>query len=309
MERPKEAMMRQALAVIVGLLCLSCSTRPSPRGPVFVLRPIPTTPTDHLPDRDAVKHDADVIAKRFALFGYRQLRVLPVEDGISIQFPRSVDDSQVADVIGRSGALAFCLVEDERSTYDALKTIDDAFRGTARGKEATLLSYVLTIGGDFGVEERDYPVLYRMLEASRPNWPVGFEFLFGPTERQEGSEVRRLYMLKTEPEMYGPVIEDALPEPYRGSEPGLRNTWIVSLKLAHNDAAVFAQVTERNIGRRLAIVLDSVVRSAPVVQSRIPDGNAMITTSDANPDDARNLSVMLRAGMLRLRWRVETTRR
>jgi preprotein translocase subunit SecD len=72
----------------------------------------------------------------------------------------------------------------------------------------------------------------------------------------------------------------------------------VSLKLGRKDAAVFAQVTGRNIGRRLAIVLDNVVKSAPVIQSRIPDGNAMITTNEVNPDESRDLAIVLRSGAL-----------
>jgi protein-export membrane protein SecD len=162
----------------------------------------------------------------------------------------------------------------------------------------TLLSYVRTIGGDFGVDDRDYPEFKMLLERARPYWPDGYEFQFGPSEALEGSPVRRLYMLKTEPEMLGSAIKDARPAPYQGSEPGLANTWIVSLKLGRKDAAVFAQVTGRNIGRRLAIVLDNVVKSAPVIQSRIPDGNAMITTNDVNPDDSRDLAIVLRSGAL-----------
>ena len=311
--------MRQAaVAVALSLLSVSCGNWSSPRGPVFVLKPILATPTNRLPDHDAVKHDADVIAKRFALLGYRRLRALPAEDGMSIQFPRSVDDGLVSDVVGRRGALAFCLVQEERVTYDALKTMDEKVKAgpgadtgpsaVGEAEEGTLLSHVRTIGGDFGVDDQEYPQVKQLLERVQPYWPEGYEFLFGPSEAVEGSAVRRLYMLKAEPEMYGPVIEDAQPAPYEGSDASLANTWIVSFKLGRKDAAVFAQVTSRSIGRRIAIVLDSVVQSAPVVQTRIPEGNGMITTNNANEEEARHLSVLLRTGMLGLRWRVETKR-
>jgi SecD/SecF fusion protein len=164
--------------------------------------------------------------------------------------------------------------------------------------EGMLLSFIQNVGGDLGVDETDYPEFKQMLEGSRSYWPEGYEFLFGPSEIQDGRTARRLYMVKVEPEMYGSAIKDARPSPYQGSEPGLQNTWIVSLKLARKDAAVFAQVTGRNIGKRLAIVLDNVVKSAPVIQSRIPDGNAMITTGDVNPDESRDLAIVLRSGAL-----------
>jgi protein-export membrane protein SecD len=169
------------------------------------------------------------------------------------------------------------------------------------GEEETgsFLSYVRTIGRDFGVDESDYQEFKRLLEGTREYWPDGYEFLFGSPEEFEGRGVRRLYMMKAEPEMYGSAIKDARPAPYQGSSPSMMNTWIVSLKLERKDAVKFSQVTGRNIGRRLAIVLDGVVKSAPVIESRIPpDGNAMITTNDVNPDDARDLAIVLRSGAL-----------
>ena len=164
--------------------------------------------------------------------------------------------------------------------------------------EGTFLSYIQTIGGDFGVDEAEYPAFKLMLEQSRPYWPTGYEVLFGAPEGIDNRAVRKVYVVKAEPEMLGSAIKDARPAPYQGTEPGMQNTWIVSMKLGRKEAATFAQVTGRNIGRRLAIVLDNVVKSAPVIQSRIPDGNAMITTNDVNPDDARDLSIVLRSGAL-----------
>ena len=160
------------------------------------------------------------------------------------------------------------------------------------------LNYVATIGSDFGVDEADYREFRSLLMGSREYWPEEYEFLFGPSEEHEGRDVRRFYLLKSEPELYGSAIKDARPSPYQGSSASLTNTWIVSLKMEKKEAAIFAQVTGRNIGRRLAIVLDEVVKSAPVIESRIPDGNAMITTNEVNPDEARDLAIILRSGAL-----------
>jgi protein-export membrane protein SecD len=175
---------------------------------------------------------------------------------------------------------------------------DTGVKAFGEAEAGTLLGLVRTIGGDFGVDNSEYPQFKMLLERARPYWPPGYEFQFGPEEAAEGSAIRRLYMLKAEPEMLGSAIKDARPSPYSGSEPGMANTWIVSLRLGRKDAAVFAQVTGRNIGRRLAIVLDDIVKSAPVIQSRIPDGNAMITTNNTNPDESRDLSIVLRSGAL-----------
>lgn len=274
--------------------------------------------------RDAGDRALEVIRNRIDEFGVFEPVIQKTgQDRILIQLP-GVDRERAKALIGQTAQLKFQLVAEERVAYDVFKTIDERLKsGAGDGAAASgdslarsvtsdtgpaaigdsaeagsFLSYIQTVGGDFGVEEADLPEFRRLYERSRQFWPEGFELLFGPAERHENRTVRRLYVLKAEPEMLGSAIKDARPAPYQGSEPGLSNTWIVSLKLGRKDAATFAQVTGRNIGRRLAIVLDGVVKSAPVIQSRIPDGNAMITTNEVNPDEARDLAIVLRSGAL-----------
>lgn len=59
----------------------------------------------------------------------------------------------------------------------------------------------------------------------------------------------------------------------------------------------FAVVTGANVGKRLAIVLDDRVQSAPNIQERINGGRARITGLETN-DEARILSSVLKAGSL-----------
>jgi SecD/SecF fusion protein len=60
---------------------------------------------------------------------------------------------------------------------------------------------------------------------------------------------------------------------------------------------VFAHITEKNVGRRMAIVLDDVVRSAPVIRERILGGSAQISGSFTH-EDAADLAIVLRVGAL-----------
>ncbi|MDP2912855.1 MAG: protein translocase subunit SecD [Candidatus Omnitrophota bacterium] len=71
----------------------------------------------------------------------------------------------------------------------------------------------------------------------------------------------------------------------------------VSLTLDSKGAKVFADVTAANIGKRLAIVLDGKVVSAPVIREAIPSGQAQISGS-FTVDQANDLAVILRAGAL-----------
>jgi protein-export membrane protein SecD len=68
-------------------------------------------------------------------------------------------------------------------------------------------------------------------------------------------------------------------------------------------------VTQRYIGKRMAIVLDSIVQSAPVIQSKIPDGSGMITTGDVSGEKARDLSIVLATGSMQAPLRIESAER
>jgi len=71
----------------------------------------------------------------------------------------------------------------------------------------------------------------------------------------------------------------------------------VSLSFNAEGARLFDEATAANIGKQIAIVLDNVVISAPVVQQRISGGDAQIT-GKFTTEEANRLAIMLRAGAL-----------
>lgn len=81
------------------------------------------------------------------------------------------------------------------------------------------------------------------------------------------------------------AISDRFGEPY------------VSLKFKPQGARDFDRITAENVKRRLAIVLDGVVYSAPVIQERISGGDAQITGSFSE-EEAKILAIALRSGAL-----------
>jgi preprotein translocase subunit SecD len=92
--------------------------------------------------------------------------------------------------------------------------------------------------------------------------------------------------------MTGEYIQDAKVRP--GQQ--LQGPY-VELILNDQGARIFEQITAANVKRRMAIVLDNNVYSAPVIQERIGGGRASITGS-FNIQEARDLSIVLRAGAL-----------
>ncbi len=78
-----------------------------------------------------------------------------------------------------------------------------------------------------------------------------------------------------------------------------RTTGQPQVTLVFNDegADLFAGITKRNVGRRVAIYLDGVPITQPVVETEIRGGRAVIT-GDFNLEEARQLSQRLNAGAL-----------
>jgi len=85
------------------------------------------------------------------------------------------------------------------------------------------------------------------------------------------------------------------------NEPG------VSLKFNAEGAKKFAEITTANVGRRLAIVLDGKVQSAPNIREPIPSGEAQIT-GHFTMEDAQDLAIILRVGALPAPMYVEEER-
>tara|TARA_B100001029_G_scaffold120719_1_gene100232 strand:- start:2230 stop:5166 length:2937 start_codon:yes stop_codon:yes gene_type:complete len=89
----------------------------------------------------------------------------------------------------------------------------------------------------------------------------------------------------------GEVISDARQDLDQGSRPS------ISMQMNANGAKLWRKLTSNNINRRIAIVLDDYVYSAPVVQNEIPNGNSQIT-GNFTIDEAQDLANILKAGTL-----------
>lgn len=103
-------------------------------------------------------------------------------------------------------------------------------------------------------------------------------------------EAGRFYLL-------GPVVLSGKDLVNAEVQPDSLGRMGVSLEFNSEGATLFENATARMIGKQLAIVLDNVVISAPVVQDRIAGGRAQITGRFTN-EEAGRLAIMLKAGAL-----------
>lgn len=159
-------------------------------------------------------------------------------------------------------------------------------------------SYLLTMfDGGAVVDERQVEVVDALLktEQAKRAIPSNSEFLWGHEARpmQEGGDGRVLYFLEKEATIDGSSLVDATTRP----DPDDPSRLNVGFRLNRQGAIVFSRFTGENIGRRIAIVLDNKVRSAPVVQSKIPGGEGRITGLDSD-EEAGDIAIVLRAGAL-----------
>ncbi|MEO8664998.1 MAG: protein translocase subunit SecD [Ignavibacteria bacterium] len=112
------------------------------------------------------------------------------------------------------------------------------------------------------------------------------------TFESEGEKIHVLYAVKKDAELTGKVIVDA-----RSNIDPSNNSPIVSMEMDAEGSADWARITGANINKRIAIVLDKVVYSAPVVRNKITGGNSQIEGM-ANVQEAKLLEIVLKAGAL-----------
>ncbi len=125
------------------------------------------------------------------------------------------------------------------------------------------------------------------------NIPPGSEILYGIKEDPATRRVLKTpYLLKKRTLLTGANLTDA-----RVQIDSQYNEPYVSIDFDKKGGRDFARITEANVKKRLAIVLDNKVYSAPVIQEKITGGKARIT-GHFTTEEARDLAIALRAGAL-----------
>jgi len=99
------------------------------------------------------------------------------------------------------------------------------------------------------------------------------------------------YLLKEVPILDGSMLTDAR---VGFSE---ENTPVINFSLNSKGGSIFADFTAKNIGNRLAIVMDGKVYSAPVIRERIGGGHGQIS-GNFSVQEAHDIAIALRSGSL-----------
>jgi preprotein translocase subunit SecD len=131
-------------------------------------------------------------------------------------------------------------------------------------------------------------------QAQAGQLPETSELLYGrETDKQTKAEKKVPYVVQKRTLLTGAELTRAEVQ----ADPNSLGNWQVAIEFTAAGTRIFGEITEQNVGKRLAIVLDGNVYSAPRINERIPSGRAVIT-GHFTVDDARDLAIVLRAGAL-----------
>ena len=212
--------------------------------------------------KDAVDRATEIIRNRIDQFGVAEPMIAKQGDKwIVVQLPGIKDPKAAKELIGKTALLEFRIENTSKEANQALDLL--------REKDITPEEY--------RADTSKYPEI----EAVMPEGASVFA----------SKENARYYVLD-KAALTGASLTNAKVE--FGGQFGQP---IVSIEFNKEGGRAFSDITGSNIEKNLAIVLDDIVQSAPVIRSRIPDGKAIIE-GNFNPEDARLLATVLRAGAL-----------
>lgn len=250
-------------------------------------------------ETNSVKKSIEVIRNRIDEFGVTEPEITSLgADRIVIQLPGVKDIDRAKDLIGKTAKLEFKIVHDTLATFDGnipadlQKLMDDAKAAGIEYKRGQRFSDYVRAMNEF---YKDLP----------KDHTLAFEKKLNPAT----NEVEQLfpYVVEATADLTGEGLQDATVRIDQQD-----NRPYVALTFKSAGAKIFEKLTGENVNKRMAIILDGNVFSAPTIQQRIGGGNAQITLGQGNYDtllkEARDLSLVLRAGALPVELEFEEQR-
>lgn len=141
-------------------------------------------------------------------------------------------------------------------------------------------------------------------EGIRSIFPKEMMFLYGnkPFDNGQGAQLVPLYFIKSGRDGKAPLDGSVITNAYNDFEP-LKGTPVVSMQMDGMGTKMWRKLTAANLKRKVAIVLDNQVYSAPVVQSEIPNGSSQIS-GNFTIEEAKDLANILKAGRMPVPTRI-----
>ncbi|GMU96620.1 MULTISPECIES: protein translocase subunit SecD [Ignavibacterium] len=286
---------------------------------------------------DAVTRAMEIIRNRVDQYGVSEPSIQRQGSRrIIVELPGIAKEEEAKQLLQGTALLEFRLVKDPDFTYQVMERIDKALaKVLAAGNDSLLAELTDTTkksdttaladttqkqlteeefkqqhpffsvalldpqgrSADAFVKEDDRNKIQRWLTLPevRKEIPDNVEFVFSAkpvSTTQDGKKVFFMYLVNKQPELTGGVVTNAVAtlDPNTSAP-------IVNMEMNSEGAVEWARITGSNIGKRIAIMLDGLVFSAPVVRGKIPGGRSQIEGME-NLDEAKLLEIVLKAGAL-----------
>ncbi len=240
--------------------------------------------------RDSALEQAErVVRSRIDKWGVAEPSISRRADkSILVQLPGFKEPEKARELLGRTAQLKFKMEDEQFKGFESLiNQLPEGVTHQRRGNHG-----VISLVG----EDKQ-----KIVELAKPMIPEGRELHFEEEKIAGGKKtIYHSHVLMASTEISG---EDILDANVTYDSNSMDSRPAVSLKFTGTGGKEFAEVTGANIGNRMAIVLDDVVISDPVINSRISGGNAQITLGSGKGyndilEEANQLALVLKSGAL-----------
>ena len=281
------------------------------QGGMYLLLEVDTSKLGPAEAKNAVDQAMQIIRNRIDQFGVAEPSIQRQgTNRILIQLPGLLDQERAKALIGQTALLEFKLVKTEEESKALYDRIDAYFARKLRGGappdsaapdsiQHPFSSRLLTSSrAEATVLSENVPIVDSMILKlqSDSTFITDARLAWDAHDMDvSGRTAHALYVVGKETLMKGSEVASAqMRLDLDATRPGAPG---VSFNLTSRGGALFGDLTGANVGRRLAIVLDGKIQSAPNIHEKIPRGQGSITGSFTE-EEAQNLSIVLRSGAL-----------
>jgi len=243
---------------------------------------------------DTVEQAVKSLRNRVDKWGVSETEIkrLRGSNGIQIQLPGFKDPERAKKLLGGTAQLELKMVDEDDKSLASVKDLPPEIHASTEGGQPYVCS-------------TDRKLLETFLEGKAPaNDEYGLEKVekLPPDTKVAPCSVPyyKTLTLHSKIELTGDEMTDARVQ--IDSQGGMQRP-VVGFTLDREGAQKMADLSGGNIGKRMAIILDGIIESAPSFQGKIPDGSGQITLGGLkNPQevyqDASDLALVLKAGAL-----------
>ncbi|MDE6782539.1 MAG: protein translocase subunit SecD, partial [Paramuribaculum sp.] len=214
---------------------------------------------------------------------------------ILLELPGVTDHERMEELLKASANLEFYIERDVKDYLPNLSALNNKTQLYSHFVQTLPSGAVLGIAAKHEMAAID-SILDDAINTHQLPDNVHFAWGVKPVTKEGGAEFYELYSLKTdagEPVLSGDVVKDASMEYDNDHGQGI----YVNMTMTGEAGGQWASITGNNIHKRVAIVLDNRVYSAPTVQGQITGGRSQIT-GNFTPEEAQDLANVLKSGKM-----------